>query len=275
MQKIGIYEDVINASILNKDGFYFRTPFSKGNEVLAQLKMGKIPKGELRFDFAAANLGQDDLAKLILEHASKLPNFEIMWGHRYVGCKQTEKEGKVTVCAVTNKGEKFLSAEYVVGCDGATSQVRRSLCIPFEGFTWDVCPASQRLSPAHTLTVSIGSSICGNKRQIRFWKLWIRNSQYGCGPRRLGRNRSDHKRRLESSLWGTGEFIRTGNSRQIATKVREIISGPKTVEIRSGECKSLLGTSAHRNTLPRRTCDSLWRFSSRIFPLLLLNKLIL
>jgi 2-polyprenyl-6-methoxyphenol hydroxylase-like FAD-dependent oxidoreductase len=137
MKKIGIYEDVIKVSVLNKEGFWFRTPFSKSNELLATLKLGKIPKGELNYDFAAANLGQDDLAALILSHAEKLENFEILWSHRFAGVQQDEHG--VTVCAVTPKGEKFLKADYVVGCDGAGSAVRRALCIPFEGFTWDVC----------------------------------------------------------------------------------------------------------------------------------------
>jgi 2-polyprenyl-6-methoxyphenol hydroxylase-like FAD-dependent oxidoreductase len=136
MKKIGIYEDVMKVSVLNRDGFWFRTPYSKSNEVLATLRMGKLPKGELRYEFAAANLGQDDLAELILMHAQKLPNFSILWSHRFAGVKQ-DANG-TTVCAATPKGEVFLHADYVVGCDGASSAVRRCLCIPFEGFTWDV-----------------------------------------------------------------------------------------------------------------------------------------
>src|SRR5271156_5346056 len=104
MKKIGIYDDVIKASVLNVDGFWFRTPFLKSNEVLATLRLGKIPKGELKYNFAAANLGQDDLASLILTHAEKLENFEILWSHRFAGVKQ-DKHG-ATVCAVTPKGER-------------------------------------------------------------------------------------------------------------------------------------------------------------------------
>jgi 2-polyprenyl-6-methoxyphenol hydroxylase-like FAD-dependent oxidoreductase len=138
MKKIGIYDDVLKVSILNRDGFWFRTPYSKSNEVLATLKMGKMPKGEMRYDFAAANLGQDDLAELILAHAEKLDNFSILWSHHFAGVKQ-DVHG-TTLCAATPKGEVFLNADYVIGCDGASSAVRRCLCIPFEGFTWDVSP---------------------------------------------------------------------------------------------------------------------------------------
>jgi 2-polyprenyl-6-methoxyphenol hydroxylase-like FAD-dependent oxidoreductase len=138
MKKIGVYDDVMKASVLNRDGFWFRTPYSKSNEVLATLRMGKIPKGELKYDFAAANLGQDDFAALLLSHAEKLENFEMRWNHRFAGVKQDESGA--TVCAVMPAGEVFFQADYVIACDGGASAVRRSLCIPFEGFTWDVYP---------------------------------------------------------------------------------------------------------------------------------------
>jgi 2-polyprenyl-6-methoxyphenol hydroxylase-like FAD-dependent oxidoreductase len=157
MKKVGIYDDVINASVLNEDGFWFRTPYSKSNEVLATLRMGKMPKGELKYSFAAANLGQDDLAALILSHATKLHNFEIRWSHRFVGVKQNDNG--VTICTVTPKGEVFLQADYVVGCDGAGSQVRRALCIPFEGHTWDVSNAQWPLA-------DLGFSVCCHKRKV-------------------------------------------------------------------------------------------------------------
>jgi 2-polyprenyl-6-methoxyphenol hydroxylase-like FAD-dependent oxidoreductase len=136
MEKVGIFDDVIKASIPNKEGIWFRTPYTKSNEVLATMKVAKIPKGGLRYNFVATNLGQDELAALILSHAEKLDTFDIRWSHRFAGLKQDENG--VTVCAVTPKGEKFFHADYVIACDGAGSAVRRSLCIPFEGITWDV-----------------------------------------------------------------------------------------------------------------------------------------
>jgi 2-polyprenyl-6-methoxyphenol hydroxylase-like FAD-dependent oxidoreductase len=90
----------------------------------------------MKYDFVAANLGQHDLGALLLSHAERLRTFEILWNHRFAGIKQ-DSEG-VRICAVTPMGEKFFEGEYLVGCDGAGSSVRRSLCIPFEGFTWQV-----------------------------------------------------------------------------------------------------------------------------------------
>lgn len=150
MKKIGIFDDVVNNSLANKEGIYFRTPYTKDNKVLATMKVAKLPKGDLKYDFMATNMGQDDLAQIILEHAQKLESFEITWSHRFVGLKQDETGA--TVCTVTPMGEKFFTADYVIGCDGGGSAVRRSLCIPFEGHTWTV-PAliSIGLSPLNSV----------------------------------------------------------------------------------------------------------------------------
>jgi 2-polyprenyl-6-methoxyphenol hydroxylase-like FAD-dependent oxidoreductase len=136
MEKVGMLDDLLAQSLNNTEGVWFRTPASKSNEVLARLQMAKIPKGALKFDFVATNLGQHDLAALMLSHAENLDNFDLRWNHRFAGVKQ-DSNG-CTVCAVTPKGEKFFEADYVIGCDGAGSSVRRALCIPFEGITWEV-----------------------------------------------------------------------------------------------------------------------------------------
>jgi 2-polyprenyl-6-methoxyphenol hydroxylase-like FAD-dependent oxidoreductase len=171
MEKVGIFDDVIKVSIPNKEGIWFRTPYTKSNEVLATMKVAKIPKGGLRYNFVATNLGQDELAALILSHAEKLDTFDIRWSHRFAGLKQDENG--VTVCAVTPKGEKFFHADYVIACDGAGSSVRRSLCIPFEGITWDVL----NLSLALLIT---GLPICCNQCQVRFRQAWIWRCEHDC-----------------------------------------------------------------------------------------------
>jgi len=105
MNKVGIFDDVVNNSLPNKEGICFRTPYNKDNKVLATMKVAKLPKGNLKYDFVATNMGQDDLAAIILEHAQKLDTFEVKWSHRFGGLKQDDKG--VKVCAVTPQGEKF------------------------------------------------------------------------------------------------------------------------------------------------------------------------
>jgi 2-polyprenyl-6-methoxyphenol hydroxylase-like FAD-dependent oxidoreductase len=135
-EKVGILDDLLARSLRNTDGIYFRAPFAKGHQHLGMLSVAKLPKGVMKYDFVATNLGQHDLGKLLLEHAEKLETFEISWNHRFAGVQQDANGTKV--CAVTPTGERFFQADYVVGCDGAGSSVRRALCIPFDGLTWQV-----------------------------------------------------------------------------------------------------------------------------------------
>src|SRR5579859_2648771 len=83
-------------------------------------------------------LGQHGFAAIILEHISKYPNIKVLFSHKFAGVKQTDKE--VTALFMSPEGETFMTADYMVGADGAGSTVRHCLCIPFEGFTWtDFC----------------------------------------------------------------------------------------------------------------------------------------
>ncbi|OCL10233.1 FAD/NAD(P)-binding domain-containing protein [Glonium stellatum] len=82
----------------------------------------------------------DRLGKVLVDHLARYPNAEAKWGHKAVD--MGEEGGKAWVDVVEVQGgetKKRMEADYVVGCDGATSQVRRSLfgSRNFPGFTWD------------------------------------------------------------------------------------------------------------------------------------------
>ncbi|KIY01636.1 uncharacterized protein Z520_03188 [Fonsecaea multimorphosa CBS 102226] len=77
------------------------------------------------------------LGKILMDHIERQPSATVSWGHKVVSIGQDEN--KAWVVCETPEGEKRLEAEYVVGCDGANSQVRRSLFgdKEFPGKTWD------------------------------------------------------------------------------------------------------------------------------------------
>lgn len=137
MEKVGLTDDILSAGHINSEGVVFRKSNAKGGEKLGALQMSAVPKGAVKYPFAGVHLGQHDVAEIILKHCEKQKCFQIKWRHRFVGCKQTETSKLVEVVAVGPFGEKFFTCDYLVGADGSASSVRRALCIPFEGFTWN------------------------------------------------------------------------------------------------------------------------------------------
>lgn len=137
MEKLGIVDDLMKAGHANREGIRFITSHAKGGDVLGKLKMSQVPKGSVEYDFAGIHVGQHTMAKIILEHCQSQPSFKILWNYRYAGAKQTTLDQCVEVVATGPVGEEFFTCDFLIGCDGAGSAVRRSQCIPFEGFTWN------------------------------------------------------------------------------------------------------------------------------------------
>jgi 2-polyprenyl-6-methoxyphenol hydroxylase-like FAD-dependent oxidoreductase len=77
------------------------------------------------------------LGKILMDHISRQPTATVCWGHEVVSLGQDDDKAWVNV--KTSEGDKRLEAEYIIGCDGANSQVRRSLFGDWEfpGKTWD------------------------------------------------------------------------------------------------------------------------------------------
>ncbi|KAJ5726911.1 hypothetical protein N7493_005938 [Penicillium malachiteum] len=77
------------------------------------------------------------LKNVLQRQISKLPHVEILYSHKVTGVGQDESKAWVEVDAPG--GPQKLEAQYIAGCDGANSQVRRSLFgdMEFPGFTWD------------------------------------------------------------------------------------------------------------------------------------------
>ncbi|OQE14112.1 hypothetical protein PENSTE_c038G04868 [Penicillium steckii] len=77
------------------------------------------------------------LGQILLTNLQKQPSAEIKWGHRVIGLGQNDQRAWLDVS--TSAGEQRMEATYIVGCDGAKSQIRRSLHgdLNFPGKTWD------------------------------------------------------------------------------------------------------------------------------------------
>lgn len=77
-----------------------------------------------------------DLDKLMLDMFLEKYNGEIRWLHKLTGVGQDEDKAWADV--ETPDGKTRIEADYIVGCDGANSGVRRALFgDEYPGFTWD------------------------------------------------------------------------------------------------------------------------------------------
>jgi 2-polyprenyl-6-methoxyphenol hydroxylase-like FAD-dependent oxidoreductase len=96
------------------------------------------------FDFAAiadatqypyrVQCEQSKLTRILYEQMRGHPQFEIVFG---AAVKSVSQDGAgVTVTIERNGRSEQRSGCYLIGADGASSAVRRSLGIEFEGFTW-------------------------------------------------------------------------------------------------------------------------------------------
>ncbi|CRM54942.1 6-hydroxy-3-succinoylpyridine 3-monooxygenase HspB [Pseudomonas sp. 58 R 3] len=81
------------------------------------------------------HLGQDTLAKVVLRHAEKL-GVKVLFSHQFE--QIVDNTGSVTINLSTPEGAKSITADWLIGADGARSAVRNGLDIEFEGTTWPV-----------------------------------------------------------------------------------------------------------------------------------------
>ena len=78
----------------------------------------------------------DRLKALLCKHLARQSAAKVSWSHKVLNIGQTEDKAWVEV--ETDEGLKKIEADYIVGCDGANSQIRRSLFgdLAFPGMTW-------------------------------------------------------------------------------------------------------------------------------------------
>jgi len=85
-----------------------------------------------------ACLPLDQLGRILARHLARQQTAEVKWNHNVTGLGQSDDKAWVRV--TTPDGEEAkLEADYIVGCDGANSQIRRALHgdWTFPGRTWD------------------------------------------------------------------------------------------------------------------------------------------
>jgi 3-(3-hydroxy-phenyl)propionate hydroxylase len=128
LDEIGAAAPLI-AQGLKAPAFQYR---SKREGLIAQFDFGAIAD-VTRHPYRVQS-EQFKLTRILLEQLRGKPGFEIAFGSRVQEVAQNEDGVTVTIA----RGDKIeeRSARWLIGADGARSEVRRALDIEFEGFTW-------------------------------------------------------------------------------------------------------------------------------------------
>jgi 2-polyprenyl-6-methoxyphenol hydroxylase-like FAD-dependent oxidoreductase len=93
------------------------------------------------------------VSRIILDALEPLPTATIRWSHKVIGIGQDDDKAWVHV--QTPEGEHKMEADYIVGCDGANSAVRRGLFgKSFPGHTWDEQIVATNVSTTSPLSFS-------------------------------------------------------------------------------------------------------------------------
>jgi len=128
LERAGLLEDIRERGMVTNGQVSWR---KLDGTLLAKINSELIPT-----EHRLHSLPLNKLTKLILEHLARA-GVETKWSHKVLAIDQNEDYAELTV--ETPTGKQTLKADYVVGCDGANSQIRRSLFgdMEFPGRTWD------------------------------------------------------------------------------------------------------------------------------------------
>lgn len=131
LRKVGLLDDVKSDAFVNHAVPAWRKP--DGTELAAPGPQ-EAEIASTDDTPAALILGQQYLARIILEHISSRDSVTIKFSRSCVGIKVSDGHARVMIRR--DAEEHVISADWVVGADGSNSNIRRMCLIPFEGFTW-------------------------------------------------------------------------------------------------------------------------------------------
>ncbi|KAJ5085933.1 hypothetical protein N7532_010704 [Penicillium argentinense] len=121
LARAGVLDDV-NARGLQPKAFAWR---KIDTSFIAGIHHDSLPED---YPHKMVVLPLDRLGKLLYEHIQRQPTAQVKWSHRVV--KIGQDQGRAWVDVETPAGMRRSEADYVVGCDGASSTIRRELFGP-------------------------------------------------------------------------------------------------------------------------------------------------
>ncbi|KAK6369799.1 hypothetical protein LTS17_009249 [Exophiala oligosperma] len=101
------------------------------NQVIGEFR----PEDRIPGSFDPVICGQFELAKILKRHATGYPNARILFEHSITDITEARDGHSVTATVATPTGTRTISAQYLAGCDGGRSTVRKLLGLSYDGFT--------------------------------------------------------------------------------------------------------------------------------------------
>lgn len=129
LKKLGLSDEAHEIGL--SSGEFMMHWLETGERVSSDMRDALEPGQEFDHNL---HFGQHILADLVISHLARLPGTQVLWNHRVTAL--TQGSDHVTLSCETPEGERALTANWVIGTDGARSTVRRLLGLEFEGFTW-------------------------------------------------------------------------------------------------------------------------------------------
>ena len=128
LEQLGIVEDAHAIGVRNEE-LQVRYRDADESYVLSTTTI----RGDTRYPYQL-HFGQNELAGLVHKRLLEFPHTDVRFNTRLTGIAQDS--GGVTATVRTPAGESGLRAEWLVGCDGGRSGVRKALNLSFDGHTW-------------------------------------------------------------------------------------------------------------------------------------------
>ena len=184
-KRAGVFEDVRRAGFLPKDWTYRKidgTPIV----TVEDIAVSKSPE-------ATIVLPLGTLGEVLLPHVEKNRKISLKWGHRVVNTGQDENSAWAIVKG-QDGSEKKIRGDFLCGCDGGTSQVRKSLFGEknFPGTTWDVQFVATDVSTKFEECLLPKPECCLGILPLR--QIWLRRCKCHCTPTRRPSGRPPHQR---------------------------------------------------------------------------------
>jgi 3-(3-hydroxy-phenyl)propionate hydroxylase len=125
LAELGLIDEYIAQGLVARSFQFWDRPTLR---LIAEFDFERL-RGDTAYPYVVQT-EQHKLALMGIAHLRSMPNAKVLMGRRLTGLSQNADGVKIEA----EHGE--FAADYVIGCDGGRSAVRKSLDIEFEGFTW-------------------------------------------------------------------------------------------------------------------------------------------